>query len=308
MVTKSKPLALSTCWNAHRHKNCEPLTNEVLLLGFEAIEFSHGFGRELINGFQKEFDQGRVRVSGARHPCPARAEEDDHPLADLLSADNATRKLAVQQVMTSINQVDRFSGDYLLLPFHHFSTSASTARLLEMLKVGDLHSRSYVTEKLAVIEAREQDADYAMSLAREALREVVPYAEARGVRLALENRARFEQFPTAREIETLLDKFPNPALGYWHDFSHAERQAQLGFLDHAEQIERLASRTIGCHVNDLVWPDQDHAVPGQGIVDFPRLIPRLPKEAHVVWEIEPRRKTADIKAALAQWCETFPPS
>ena len=308
MAKNSKPLAFSTCWNAHRHTNGEHLTNEVLLLGFEAVEFSHGFGRELIASFQKEFDQGRIKVSGAKHPCPARAEEDGHPLADLLSPENATRKLAVQQVMASINQVDGFSGDYLLLPFHHFSTSASTAQLLEMLKAGDLHTRPCVTEKLAVIEAREQDADYAMSLAREALRELVPYAEARGVRLALENRARYEQFPTAREIETLLDEIPNPALGYWHDFGHAERQAQLGFLDHAEQIERLAPRTIGCHVNDLVWPDQDHAVPGQGIVDFQGLIPRLPKETQVVWEIQPRRKTADIKAALAEWCETFPPS
>jgi sugar phosphate isomerase/epimerase len=308
MARNPSSLAFSTCWNAHRHTNGEHFTNEVLLLGFEAVEFSHGFGRELITSFQKEFDKGRIKVSGARHPCPARAKEDDHPLADLLSLDNATRKLAVQQVMASINQVDSFSGDYLLLPFHHFSTSASTARLLQMLKAGDLHTRSYVTEKLGVIKAREQDADFAMDLAREALRELVPYAEARGVRLALENRARYEQFPTAREIETLLSEFPKPALGYWHDFGHAERQAQIGFLDHAEQIERLASHTIGCHINDLVWPDQDHAVPGQGMIDFADLIPRLPKEAHVVWEIQPRRKAADIKAALAKWCETFPSS
>lgn len=308
MAKKSKPLAFSTCWNAHRHTSGEHLTSEVLLLGFEAVEFSHGFGRELITTFQNSFDLGRLKVSGAKHPCPARAEEDGHPLADLLAADNATRKLAVQQVMASINQVDSFSGDYLLLPFHHFSTSASTTQLVEMLKAGDLHNRAYVSEKLSVIEARENDAADAMPLAREALRELVPYAEARGVRLALENRARYEQFPTAREIEILLEEFPNPALGYWHDFGHAERQAQLGFLDHAEQIERLASRTIGCHVNDLVWPDQDHAVPGQGIIDFADLIARLPKEAHVVWKIQPRCKTADIKAALAVWSETFPPS
>lgn len=298
-------MTFSTCWNAHRHSNGEHLTNEVLLLGFEAIELSHGFGRDLIASFQPGFDQGRLKVSGAKHPCPARTDEDGEPLVDLLSSDGATRKLAVQQVMSSIGQVNHYSGDYLLLTFHDFSTSASTTQLLEMLKAGELHSRRYVTEKLAVIKTREQDADCAMALAREALRELIPYAESRGIRLALENRARYEQFPTAREIETLLDEFPDPALGYWHDFGHAERQAQLGFLDHVEQIERLFPRTIGCHVSDLIWPDQDHAVPGQGGIDFSDLIPRLPKEAHVVWEIQSRRKTADIKAALAEWHETF---
>ncbi len=304
-------LAFSTCWNAHRHENGEHLINEVLLLGFEAVEPSYGFTRDLMPGFRKGFDQGRLKVSGARHPFPARSnagEGEANAPIDLLSPAAATRKQAIQQIMASINQVDSFGGSYLILSFEAFQASATSDQLLTMRRAGDLHSRRYVAEKLALIEARERDGAAVLPWVREALRELVPYAEPRGVRLVLENRARYEQFPTVREIETLLAEFPSPALGYWHDFGHAERQAQLGFLDHRELLERLGPRLVGCHVHDLVWPDRDHAIPGQGIIDFADLIPRLPKQAGVVWEIASRRKTNDIKAALAGWREKFPES
>lgn len=301
-------LAFSTCWNAHRHENGEHLINEVLLLGFEAVELSHRFTRDLLPGFRKGFDQGRLKVSGARHPFPARAKNENEPAVDLLSPAAATRTHAIQQIMASINQADSFGGSYLILSLEAFQSSATSDQLLTMRREGDLHSRRYVAEKLALIEAREQDGAAVMPWIRAALHELVPYAEPRGVRLVLENRARYEQFPTVREIEALLAEFPSQALGYWHDFGHAERQAQLGFLDHAETLERLGPRLIGCHVHDLVWPDRDHAIPGQGMIDFAALIPRLPKQASVVWEIESRRKTNDIKAALALWREKFPES
>lgn len=299
-------LAFSTCWNAHRHTDGEHLINEVLLLGFDAVEFSYGFGKELFPGFRKGFDQRRIKVSGAKYPCPARPADSELGHASLTAGDAATRKVALQQIMMAIDRVDEFDGRYLILPLGEIDTGISSDALVQRLCKGERHQRDYVTEKLALIEQREGKTDDAMALVVDAFKQLVPYAKARGVRLAIENRARYEQFPSVREIETLLDQFDSPWLGYWHDFGHAERQAQLGFLDHSEQIERLAPRLVGCHIHDLVWPEADHAVPGQGVIPFEQLIPGLPKETNVVWEIQTRRKTADIKAALIDWKQKFP--
>ncbi len=299
-------LAFSTSWNAHRHADGEHLINEVLLLGFDAVEFSYGFGKELFPGFRRGFDQGRIKVSGAKFPCPARPADSELGLASLSAADGATRKVALQQVMMAIDRIDEFDGRYLILPLGEIDSGISSDALVQRLRSGELHQRDYVTEKLALIEQREGKADEAMARIVDAFKQLVPYAKARRVKLAIENRARYEQFPTVREIETLLAQFDSPWLGYWHDFGHAERQAQLGFLDHGEQIDRLSPRMIGCHVHDLVWPEEDHSIPGQGMIPFEQLIPRLPKEVSVVWEIQARRKTADIKAALLDWKQKFP--
>lgn len=299
-------LAFSTCWNAHRHTDGEHLINEALLLGFDAVEFSYGFGKELFPGFRKGFDQGRLKVSGAKFPCPARPEHIKVEQASLSASNPSVRKAALQQVMMAIDRVDDFDGNYLILPLGEVDTGIATDNLVQRLSAGQLHQRDYVTEKLALIERRQGKTDAAMAHIGDALKELIPYAKARSVRLAIENRARYEQFPTIREIETLLDQFDSPWFGYWHDFGHAERQAQLGFLDHAEQIDRLSSRMIGCHIHDLVWPEEDHSVPGQGMIPFEHLVPRLPKDISVVWEIQTRRKTADIKAALIDWKQKFP--
>jgi len=299
-------LAFSTCWNAHRHSDGEHLINEVLLLGFNAVEFSYGFAKELFPGFRKGFDQGRIKVSGAKYPCPARPADSNLGLASLSAGDPSTRKVAIQQVMMAIDRVEDYDGRYLILPLGDIDTGISSDGLVQRLRKGERHQRDYVSEKLALIEQREGKTDEAMAHVVDAFRQLVPYAKARGVRLAIENRARYEQFPTVREIETLLDQFESPWLSYCHDFGHAERQAQLGFLDHAEQIDRMASRMISCHIHDLIWPDGDHAIPGQGMIAFEQLIPRLPKDLSVVWEIQTRRKTADIKAALIDWKQKFP--
>jgi len=298
-------LAFSSCWNAHRHTDGEHLINEVLLLGFDAVEFSFGFGKELFPGFRSGFDRGRIKVSGARFPCPDRPADSDLGMASLSADDAATRKVALQQVMMAIDRVDEFDGQYLIVPLGEVDTGIVSDGLVRLLRDGRRHQRDYVTEKLALIEQREAKTDQAMIHVVEALKQLVPYAKARGIRLAIENRARYEQFPTIREIESLLNQFDSPSLGYWHDFGHAERQAQLGFLDHTEMIDRLATRLVGCHVHDLVWPEEDHSVPGQGMIPFEELIPKLPKEACVVWEINTRRKTADIKAALIDWKQKF---
>jgi hypothetical protein len=67
----------------------------------------------------------------------------------------------------------------------------------------------------------------------------------------------------------------------------------------------MTSRTFGCHVQDCIWPAQDHQVPFAGDVDLKRLVPLLPKDCTMVWELSPRKTVVEIKRGLEKWKETF---
>jgi hypothetical protein len=63
-------------------------------------------------------------------------------------------------------------------------------------------------------------------------------------------------------------KLDSGQVGYWHDFGHLQIKENLGFLDHAEWLRTIGPRTLGCHVQDCIWPAQDHQPPFAGDVDL----------------------------------------
>src|SRR6476661_3600790 len=67
-------LAFSTCWNSSRHTDGEAMVDEILSLGFETIEISHGLKVSLLPGIRKAFLDGRVKVSGVHNFCPSPVE------------------------------------------------------------------------------------------------------------------------------------------------------------------------------------------------------------------------------------------
>ena len=43
-------LVFSTCWNSHRHQDGEEMIDEILSLGFDHVELSHGIKLSLLPG------------------------------------------------------------------------------------------------------------------------------------------------------------------------------------------------------------------------------------------------------------------
>ena len=141
---------------------------------------------------------------------------------------------------------------------------------------------------------------------KDCLTRIVEHAATQGVRLGLESRQAYEEIPSEREFEELLAEYPAPTVGYWHDIGHVQIRANLGFVDHAEWLARVAPRLIGCHLHDVLWPGRDHQPPFTGgSVDYAKLIPLLPKETLFIWEMSPRRNREEIAESLRLWKEKF---
>lgn len=302
-------LSFSTCWNSHRHTEGEDLVREFLEMGVDTIEVSHGLKISLLPGIQKMHQEGQIRVSGVHNFCPSPVElMIDAPDAYEFTSHRAfDRDRAFNLTVKTIETAAGFGARYVVLHLGSVPVRSFTAKLEELAREGGLNSREFVKVKLEAVRTREKAAGLYLRRARETVERLVEHAEQHRIVLAIESRSHYEQVPSEREMVALMEHFADcPWVGYWHDFGHVQRKANLDLLDHEEWLRRMAPHLVGCHLHDVIWPERDHRVPFQGTIEYDRLMPLVPPGLPIVWELSPRRRRRDVKAALPEWRERFP--
>ena len=300
-------LAFSTCWNSHRHSEGEAMVDEILEMGFDTIEISHGLKVSLLPGLQKAFADGRMKVSGLHNFCPSPVEVmiDAPDCYEFTSHRAHDRDRAMSLTKRTLEFAAEFRARYVVLHLGTVPMGHPMKELQQLAAAGRQNSRKYVRKKLKMVQVRESLSRLYFGRAKEALTKIAAMAEQAGVPVAVESRSHYEQVPTEREMESLMAEFATPWVGYWHDFGHVQLKANLGLLDHHEWLSRIAPRLLGCHFHDVIWPDLDHRVPFQGTVEFDRLLPLVPPDRPIVWELSPRRKKEDIRMAREVWLAKF---
>jgi sugar phosphate isomerase/epimerase len=215
------------------------------------------------------------------------------------------RGRAIKQTFQTIDFAARLGAPFVVLHLGAVRMQPITDPLIELAKAGEYLSRKYVRLKLRAVQKRETNAATYLQRVKDCLRRVIDYAAAKNVRLGLENRRGYEEIPTERELPALLDEMHSPQIGYWHDFGHAQIKENLAFLDHAEWLRMIAPHTLGCHVQDCIWPAQDHQPPFAGDVDLEKLVPLLPSNCLFVWEMSPRKTADEIRRSMQIWRQHF---
>jgi len=301
-------ISFSTCWNSGRHNAGDEMLREIKgEFGLDLIELGHGIRISLVPGIQKMFDAGEVRFSSLHNFCPLPVEvlaalPDCYQFSAVYPQE---RGRAIKQTFQTIDFAARLGAPFVVLHLGAVKMQPITDLLVELAKDGEYLSRKYVRLKLRAVQKRERSAASYLQRVKDCLRRVIDYAASKNVRLGLENRRGYEEIPTERELPALLDEMNSPQIGYWHDFGHAQIKENLAFLDHAEWLRRIAQRTLGCHVQDCVWPAQDHQPPFAGDVDLERLVPLLPSNCLFVWEMSPRKTADEIRRSMQIWKQHF---
>ncbi len=276
-------------------------------LGFDLIELGHGIRISLMPGIQKMFDAGKVRFSSLHNFCPLPVEvmSASPDCYKFSAAHPEERERAVKQTFQTIDFADRIGAPFVIMHLGEVPMQPITDPLIALAKKGKLLSREYVQRKIRAVQKREAVAAPYLQRVKDCLRRIIDYAAAKNIKLAVENRRGYEGSPTERELPALLDEMNSPQLGYWHDFGHAQIKANLAFLDHAEWLRTIGPRTLGCHVQDCIWPAQDHQPPFAGNIDFEKLVPLLPSNCVFVWEMSPNKTADDIRRSVQIWKEHF---
>lgn len=122
---------------------------------------------------------------------------------------------------------------------------------------------------------------------KRSLDELVPVAQAAGVRMLLENLPYHCSYPFLhmRELRPLVDAYPEDAVGLVVDTGHAWTSGD----DPAAEIHIAGSRLWGTHLQDVDAqdPQDNHWVPGQGGLNWDEIRGALEEVAYSgLWTFE----------------------
>ncbi len=283
------------------------MLREIVDLGFTNIELSHGLNISMMEGILKFAERGGVHFTSLHNFCPQPVEvmTDSPDCYEFTSSRPEIRQRAVKMTLQTIDYAERLGAKRIVL--HSGSVGPMrgyTRKLIALIMEGQFLSKAYGEEKFRGVQQRESASEEYIGRLLETLKPVLAAAAEKGIRLGVENRDAYEQLPSEREFPALLDKL-GPTCGYWHDFGHAQRKENMGFLDHRAWLEAMGHRAIGSHLHDARWPVEDHCVPFTGDIDYAALVPYFPPGTPFIIELHPKREAAQIAAAAERWRKEF---
>lgn len=282
------------------------MVREMVDLGFDSIELSHGIRITLVPGILRAVEEGIVKVSSTHNFCPLPtgvvqpapnlfepSAADDRELEQWLRHTKRSLDFAAQVNATvlvcHLGSVNFFWTD----PSQRLSSYAKRhpkTKLSDDLRYQDLLAKS--SAKL-----RKRMEPY-WERTKESVKAVLYHAKQRGVRIGCENRERFGELPVDADFPEFISSFPaDEAIGYWHDTGHADIKQTMGLLDHRAHLEKMASRLIGFHLHDVTAQGQDHHPIGSGHIDFKTIREFWRPEHILVLELSPRIPVDGVRAS-----------
>lgn len=263
------------------------MLREIRALGFEYVELSHGTRLSLLPGILEAVAAGEIKVSSVHNFCPLPVGVDSPSpnLYEFSSRRERERELAHRYTVKTLDFAVRVGAPVVVLHLGSIEARDYTGKLVDLLERGENRSPRYEQLRAEAAAKLEAGKTKFWERTREALHQLLPEAEKRGIRLGCENRQGLEELPLDADFPELFREFASPCLGYWHDTGHAQIKENLGFIQHAAQLASLRDRLLGLHIHDVQFPAQDHCPPGDGDINFAALKPSLRPEHWKVFEL-----------------------
>jgi sugar phosphate isomerase/epimerase len=293
--------SFSTCWNSSRHTDGRAMLREIRDLGFEYAELSHGIRISLMPGILEAVAAGEMKISTLHNfcPLPVGVEKASPNLYEFSAENPRDRELAIKYTLKTFEFASRVKAQLVVLHLGSMDLKDYGGKLAEMLERGEKDSPKF--QKL-VAEAeikREARKGKFFERTKEILRQLLPEAEKRDLKLGCENREAVEEIPLEHDFKFLFREFSSPNVVYWHDTGHAQIKENLGFIRHAAHLESLAGRLAGFHIHDVQFPARDHCAPGSGMIDFAALQPFVKPEHIKVFEFSSKMPVEAAKTGIA---------
>ncbi|MDQ6631094.1 MAG: sugar phosphate isomerase/epimerase [Verrucomicrobiota bacterium] len=293
--------SFSSCWNSHRHTDGRAMLREIRDLGFEYAELSHGIRISLLPGILDAVAAGEMKISTLHNfcPLPMGVSHAAPNLYQFSSLDARERDSAFRHTLKTMETAARVKAPLVVLHMGSIEMKEYTDRLLELLSKGQKETEKF--EKLSgeAFEKREQKKEEFVAHSNEMLSKLVEKSNEYGLKLGIENREALEEIPLENDLDNFFEKFPSPAVVYWHDTGHAQIKENLGFLHHFLHLESFAPRLAGFHIHDVAFPGKDHRAPGSGMIDFAALAPLVKPEHIKVFELSPSLSVEEVQKGIS---------
>jgi len=291
-VTDSSPrelpvIALSTAWYPRSDARIVPTLHAIEKMGFEGVEIGVSEARFRLKSVRKFLEKAPLKVVSVHNVCAERKLDPGNRRGDwLASLDEEKRRVGVEATLESIENARALGASTVVL---HMGSPPIKARwdkqelLYHLASGGDRAARRLAVTRDEILAERDALARPCLEAACRSLAELLERSS--NVKLGIECRMGWHELPSLGELGEILERFPDPRVGYWHDVGHAVIQHFLGLADQYEWLRRYGDRTIGIHIHDVKDRVSDHRPPGLGQVDFEPILDLLPLGAVRVMEI-----------------------
>jgi sugar phosphate isomerase/epimerase len=284
------------------------MVREMVDLGFEYIELSHGIRITLVPGILRAVEEGLVKISSTHNfcPLPTGITQAAPNLFEPSSADLREHELWLRHTKRSIDFAAQVCSTALVchlgsVQFFWMNPGKALSAYVKRHPKANVPDGPRYQAILAKARARlRKRMEPFWERTQESVSKLLTYAAERGVRLGIENREKLEELPLDDDFVDYFGSLPPDAsAGYWHDTGHAAIKQSMGLIDHRLHLERLAGRTIGFHLHDVNGIGQDHQPVGSGKVDFKMISEFWRPEHLLVIELSPRVSVAGVRASHA---------
>lgn len=277
------------------------MLREIRELGFEYAELSHGTRISLLPGILEAVDAGEMKISTVHNFCPLpMGVNHSAPNLYKFSAEkDREREMALRYTLKTLEFATRVKAKLVVLHMGSIEMKDYTDKLKDMVGRGEKESPKYQKLCAEADEKRTAKKEKFVERSYETLRKFLPDAEARGLKLGIENREAVEEIPLESDFPFFFHEFNSPAICYWHDTGHAQIKENLGFIHHTMHLESLADRLAGFHIHDVQFPGRDHCMPGSGMIDFAALKPMVKPNHIKVFEFSPMLTMEQVKMGVA---------
>lgn len=293
-------LALSTSWNAFRHKQGEGITREIKQLGFKQIELSFNLNRRQLTEIQKSLKAQGLEVTSVHNFCPIppglKREKALPDCYSISSLDETERRKAVKFTKITVDTAAEIRAQKAVLHCGRVEIPDRTRELIRLYEKGLKNSGEFKRIRGQAIKERRKYIARFLDNTLRSLEEISAYAAKKKIGLTIENRFYYREIPAYHEIGLILRNLRGSGISYWHDTGHAQVMENLGLARHKDYLEAYAGSLDGMHLHDISGC-RDHLAPGQGEFDFNRLKPYLKKNTLKVIEAHHPAGAEDIKRA-----------
>ena len=276
------------------------MLREVLEMGFDHAELSHGTRISLLPGILEAVDAGEIQISSLHNFCPLPIGiSSSAPNLYQFSSDRPReRELALRYTLKTLDLAARVKAPVVVLHLGSVEMRPYTDKLLDLVARGERESTKYERLCADAIEKREGLKEAFFERTKDMIKQLLPEAEQRGVKLGVENREALEELPFESDFHLLFRELSSPNLVYWHDTGHAQIKENLGFVPHVMHLESLRERLFGLHLHDVRFPGRDHCAPGTGMIDFVALKPLIQPTHIKVFELSPSLSPEEVRKGV----------
>jgi HAD superfamily hydrolase (TIGR01549 family) len=297
-------VSLSTMWFQKNFPTLSDFFESARRAGFSGIELNHKIDSGMLAGI----DPGRHSFSSVHEPCPADISVEILKKRDWLisSLDEECRREGVKTIQRSIEKAHQLGAPIVVVHAGHAQFNHGLEKQLQVLYNSGLKDTDEYGEiQEQMIRNRGELAGAGLESVEHSLLDLLGYANRFGIRLGLENRYHFMEYPSSDELGTLLELASPEQLGFIFDVGHAQHLSRLGFYPHDEWLKRFAPRIIGTHLHDIIGL-QDHFAPGLGNVNYNNVASYLPENSFRTCEClefnTPEQVTSGLKYLYEHGC------